>query len=760
MGTRCKSGTIPVAVSSIKGFPDKATVLAPRRMGRQEKPEQVRRPARCHSRSFRVKGVKTSACASACVGFFVYFFCPTHYALANCRYHLNVQMKTIHRFTVALWLLLTATTVSGQRDSSAVRHLDSVIVTAEKIRKEIIPVQTLSGAALKNLSVLSVADATRYFAGVQVKDYGGIGGLKTVNVRNLGTQHVGVFYDGIELGNAQNGAVDLGRFSLDNMVAVSIYNGQKSNIFQPAKDFASASAVYLTSRIPEFSADKKNNYTFKLRGGSFGTINPSVLWEHQLSEKISTSWNAEYMRTEGNYKFRSAKKNGYDTTQRRHNGDLYSIRIETGIFGKIKDGEWKAKLYWFNSERGYPGSSVREEPGKFYHQDRQLDNNFFFQTSFRKNFSKHYSLQLNGKYAYDYMHYTSDPRVDVTTMYISNRFKQQEGYFSAANLFTITNWWSMNASADLLYNKLDANLTNFVYPRRLTTLAAVASSMQFNRLKFQASMLGTFVKEDTKLPLSSAKDKEEFTPSLILAYQPWKQKDFHLRAFYKRIFRMPTMNDLYYTFIGNADLKPEYTTQYNLGFTFAHRNATSAFRSIELQADAYFNEVNNKIVAMPARNLYRWMMVNYGFVKIHGLDLSVQSGWQLAEQLGLNARFSYTWQQAIDYTDKTEINYGDHLPYAPEHSGSAILSFVHRQWNFNYSFLYTGERWEPGENNDVNYVRSWYTSDIAVIRTWQLKKNTIRLGAELNNIFNQQYDVVLNYPMPGISYRLTASISL
>ena len=75
----------------------------------------------------------------------------------------------------------------------------------------------MEGKVLEKLSVHSVADALRYFSGVQIKDYGGIGGLKTVNIRAMGTQHVGVFYDGIELGNAQNGTVDLGRFSLDNM---------------------------------------------------------------------------------------------------------------------------------------------------------------------------------------------------------------------------------------------------------------------------------------------------------------------------------------------------------------------------------------------------------------------------------------------------------------------------------------------------------------------------------------------------------------
>lgn len=90
-----------------------------------------------------------------------------------------------------------------------------------------IPVQELSGERLQRLNSHNVADALRYFSGIQIKDYGGVGGLKTVNIRSMGTNHVGVFYDGIELGNAQNGTVDLGRFSLDNMESVTLYNGQK-----------------------------------------------------------------------------------------------------------------------------------------------------------------------------------------------------------------------------------------------------------------------------------------------------------------------------------------------------------------------------------------------------------------------------------------------------------------------------------------------------------------------------------------------------
>ena len=101
----------------------------------------------------------------------------------------------------------------------------------------------LNGEELERLSSHSVADALRYFSGVQLKDYGGVGGVKTVDVRSMGTNHLAVSYDGIVLGNAQNGQVDLGQFSLDNVDEITLFNGQKSAIFQPASDFASSISV-------------------------------------------------------------------------------------------------------------------------------------------------------------------------------------------------------------------------------------------------------------------------------------------------------------------------------------------------------------------------------------------------------------------------------------------------------------------------------------------------------------------------------------
>ena len=232
--------------------------------------------------------------------------------------------------------------------------IEEIVVTARRAT-EIIPTQKLEGKALEELNSHSVADALRYFSGIQIKDYGGIGGLKTVNIRSMGSQHVGVFFDGIQIGNAQNGTVDLGRFSLDNMEAISVYNGQKSSIFQSAKDFASASALYMETRRPRFDSIRTDNFKATLKGGSFKTVNPSLLWEHKFGRRIRSSLNTEYMYTSGEYRFSYAKADGYDTTEVRKNGDVRLFRAEAALFGDLDDGEWRAKAYFYDSERGYPG---------------------------------------------------------------------------------------------------------------------------------------------------------------------------------------------------------------------------------------------------------------------------------------------------------------------------------------------------------------------------------------------------------------------
>lgn len=230
---------------------------------------------------------------------------------------------------------------------------------------------------------------------------------------------------------------------------------------------------------------------------------------------------------------------------------------------------------------------------------------------------------------------------------------------------------------------------------------------------------------------------------------------------------MPTFNDLYYVQLGNRLLKPEYATQYNVGVAYSKQFGKGVLSSLNLTVDAYYNEVRDKIIATPTSNQLVWTMVNLGYVEIRGVDVTFNPCFNIGGVV-LDARLSYTYQKAQDFTKEKDEGweetvmdgYGDQIPYIPWHSGSVILNASYRKWDFNYSFIYTGERYMLGNNTPVNYIQPWYTHDMSLSRNFPFKHAQLRITAEVNNIFNQQYEVVKWYPMPGTNFKIILSLTL
>ena len=156
---------------------------------------------------------------------------------------------------------------------------------------------------------------------------------------------------------------------------------------------------------------------------------------------------------------------------------------------------------------------------------------------------------------------------------------------------------------------------------------------------------------------------------------------------------------------------------------------------------------------MPTSNQFQWTMVNLGFVEVRGVDVAVGTGME-AGKVGIDLRLTYTYQKAQDFTDKKSEYYGGQIPYIPWHSGSAIVGLNYKRWSFNYSFIYTGERYESVANIPENYALPWYTSDFSISGKFLLKGRELKTTVEVNNIFNQQYEVVQCYPMPGTNFRI------
>lgn len=677
------------------------------------------------------------------------------------------------KILLTLTLIFISSVISAQSKLDSVQVLQEVKVTAKPF-EEVIPVQSLSGKQLDNLSSHSVADALRYFAGTQIKDYGGVGGLKTVDVRNMGTHHVGVFYDGIELGNAQNGVTDLGKYSLDDMESLTMYNGQKSEIFQSAKDFAAASTIYMRTKKPQFKDSRKTNLLVRYKTMSINYHNPSFRWEQKINSNISYSLSSEYIKSNGEYKFRYKRLNqdktvAYDTTATRWNSDIEAVRIESGLYGKVNNGFWDAKIYYYQSDRGAPGAIVEN---KFKDGYRQNDKNFFVQGFFTKEFTDKYKFQARGKYAFDYMHYVARDTTSILGEVVTegaqsdDSYYQQEYYLSAVNMYSISPYWDVSLSTDLQYNRLNATRkgiqTKFSYPQRYTGLFSFATSFRTAKFKVLASVLGTYVHDEVRYN-AKAGDKTEFTPALFISYKPFEEHDFNIRAFSKRIFRMPTFNDLYYTMVGSSSLRPEYMNQYDIGFTYGLPVSGGFLNFLRIQADAYYTSTKDKIVAAPTGNLFRWMMTNMGKVRGKGIETVINAHMSV-KKVDITANLNYTYSISEDYTKFSGLemsSYGDQIPYTPWHSGSAIINAQYSKWNLNYSFIYVGKRYNGNVNNiPVNEIQPWYTHDLSLQKEFTFDRHKIKGTVEVNNLLNQQYEVIYNYPMPGRTFRFILSMEL
>lgn len=663
-------------------------------------------------------------------------------------------------FTASFCPLLTA---QNEKDSIESTPLTEVVATAKE-QKEIISAQKLSGQELDALNSFSVADAIRYFSGVQLKDYGGVGGLKTINIRSMGTNQVGVFYNGIQLGNAQNGQVDLGKFSMDNIEEISLYNGQRSKIFQSARDFGSASSIYIQPRKPHFVDNKNTNIKANLKFGSFDLINPSLLMEYKINNNISLSFNGEWINASGKYKVHyrrvlpKSKIVAYDTVAIRQNGDINAVRLEAALYGTLEKGTWNVNFYNYSSDRGVPGAVINN---KWKRGERMQDINSFVQGNMKLAISDRWNTLLNIKYASDYTHFEN---FDYTLYPTNNKFRQKEFYIATANLFYLTDFWDVSFSYDFQYNTLDAdfqrmdNYDIFAYPRRTSHWLSLATSLDLNRLKIQASLLGTLIHETVR-KYNAPDDKHVMTPAVFASYRLLPNEDLRLNAFAKKIFRVATFNEMYYVEMISSNIKPEYATQYDLGLKYTKRPRYSIVKNIDAQIDVYYNLVEDKIICTPKSPLFKWTTYNLGLVKIKGLDVSVGNMFRMGNVF-LQTKLQYTYQEARNYTDPGDTFYGHQIPYIPWHSGTVIASALYKDWTLNYSFIYTGERYSQSDNIVYNHVQPWYTHDVSLVKKFRIKDMNFKATLEVNNLFDQDYEVIFNYPMPKRNYRFSLVVEL
>ena len=533
--------------------------------------------------------------------------------------------------------------------------------------------------------------------GLQLGDYGGFAGLKTVSLRGMGSPHTAVYVDGVRVGNVQSGQGDMGMLDIENFSSAVV-------------DYAQNSISFNTAR-PTFGQNRVTGKA-EFKAGSFGTYLPAARIDLKLSERIALSINAAGVISKGDFPVADGAT--------RANNDIRQVRGGVNLFGSMKDGDYHVKAFYNAAERGTPGSI------SWPSEDRQKDMNAYLQGVMKKSFSPLYTLRLSAKAGYDDIYYTSS--------WGDSQYGQTELQLNSSHVFSINSWWKVSLAADIQWDKLAS--TNYS-ASRTTAISAVSTSFNLNRLSLNAAAeySGYFDRGEGS--------RHAISPSV----------DFRMRVidgldivgFARRAYRVPMFNELYYVGYGNPDLKPEDAWLTDVGVDF-HRQVSRTW-NLKAKVDGFYNILSNKITSAPtAEDPNIWLPYNIGKVRSIGLDLVTGADFTYGNWKGeMDLRYSY--QSAVDRTPDS-YSYGQQIPYIAKHTVTASVKASWKGYELN-------PRWvlKSGRNDATGNLADWNTLDLTLSKTFKLR-GPLSLGINIaaKNLLDCRYELVSGYPMPGRSF--------
>jgi iron complex outermembrane receptor protein len=268
----------------------------------------------------------------------------------------------------------------------------------------------------------------------------------------------------------------------------------------------------------------------------------------------------------------------------------------------------------------------------------------------------------------------------------------------------------------------------------------------------QPSILGTIQSTwfhqrfETQLNIRKQWYNEKSLPLIPSFGLNWKLKKwFTVNGNIAAGFRMPTMNDLYWKPGGNEQLKPEESKSIELGASLKHKE-------FSFRLNAYHKLCTNQITWIANANGI-WQADNIQNVEVRGTELF----WQFEKTL---KNWNFVLKGQHDYClalNKSTVDlniYNKQIMYVPKIKHLFQLAIAYRKLSVEYIHQYVGQRFYTSDNSAA--LSDYQLGNIFLQKTIALKNaNGINLHIGIQNCWNQNYQNILNRPMPKRQIQFT-----
>lgn len=611
----------------------------------------------------------------------------------------------------------------AQADTTTHQLMEVVKVEVRKTAKFYAgkKVQIFDSATMAMYNTTSLGDLLANQSSIHIKSYGN-GNIATPSFRGGNANQTAVVWNGINIQNNMLGQSDLSlvnAFLFDN---ISVEYGGSSALWGSG---AMSGAILLGNK-PAFNQGVQTKIASAL--GSFGTnkLNSSVLLSYK---RLVSNTKVYYTASDNNYKYK-------DTTDKQ-NPDKQVAHANYVFKGFMQDFSLLGKKYskinlhaWYNeADRNLPSYQPTVSKAS------QFDQNLRFNGDWLYNRNK-YSMALRGAYLYDVLNYADSLAGIYSKSNIKTTIVENEHFYRLhAHL--------LNAGVN--YTGYQARTQDYTGMKQVNKLALFLLYRWHDpkdRLTVNASVRQEF-SSLFKVPLTGNLGAEyKLTQSVLLKLSG------------ARSFRQPTLNDLYWNPGGNPGLKPEDA----IGF-----EGSIAYQKTIGKAEVYFEgtyfnrHTNNWIIWLPQGGSL-FTPRNIAQVYSRGTEtnfyLKYTTGEASLKLFGSSAYVLSTNQKTINENDQSKDR---QLIYTPRYSlqGGLLLSYANISLMYNHT--YTGYRFTATDNS--SWLDPYNIASVKASYFMEIGKVKLQVNLAINNLFNQNYQVVQNRPMPLRYYEAGLAIS-
>ncbi len=594
---------------------------------------------------------------------------------------------------------------------------------------------TITADDIKKSGARNITDVLNKITGINFYKYGSSSALSKISIRGSSNEQILVLINGERINTSTGGGIDFSTINVNSIKRIEVIRDGVSAIYGEG---AFAGIINIVTKNNEAEKNKVNIY---YSYGSFKTHSIGFTAGTVYKKFLNYFVSGDLLISDGGYLFENQK---HGTMEKRINTGITSGEIDSRLLFKKKNNKLILGFRYYRDIKGIPGSiEFPSYSATMY--DKFLSLNILYQKIYENltgsigiSFQNMYRRFTDDKFFLGKIDDTNDSYIYSGILKINYKFKT----LFSQNIGTEYNYRNENLESTAL-EKQNAEVFN-------GKIEKTAHSFRFSDdmlLIKKILILKTAIRYDI---FKRYKNKPSYYIGSNIKFD--KKKRFILKLSVGSAYRTPSFQDLFLPdtgfAVGNPDLQPEESVNYNIGTIFKLYD----WLSTEIN---FFKKYTSNLIQWNPGPGGKWRPKNISKVNTAGIEYENKALFFINFIVSyLELTYNYTLLFVTDKSGQPATD-GKQLPLKPFETANFIFTLTKsKKFSIQFESHFVGFRYLTSHN--TKYLDAYLIHNINTIIYY---KNT-EFSFLMKNITQEKYIDIRGFPIPGMELYFKIGIKL